>query len=89
MGIVLMLGLIFWSHIRTATIKFLDWIALVLILLSLGMLTVVYFIIQAQLKAKKASELQLLENKKLLQSIIDNTTNAISVKKINGELFIC
>ena len=89
MGIVFILGIIFWNHIRTTTIKLLDWIALALILLSLGMLTVVYFIIQAQLKAKKASELQLIENEKLLQSIIDNTTNAISVKKINGEyLFI-
>jgi PAS domain S-box-containing protein len=62
-----------------------DWISLALIALSVGMLTVVYFFIRTQLKAKNAAEMESLENRKLLQSIIDNTTNAISVKKINGE----
>lgn len=31
---------------------------------------------------------ELLENQKLLQSIFDNTTNAISIKKINGDYII-
>jgi PAS domain S-box-containing protein len=64
------------------------WISLVLILLSLGMLTTVFFILKAQLKAKKQSEEELQKNQKLLQSIIDNTTNTISVKKINGEYIL-
>jgi PAS domain S-box-containing protein len=65
-----------------------DWVSLALIALSLVLLTVVYFIIRAQLKAKNEAEIKFLENKKLLQSIIDNTTNPISVKKINGEYLL-
>ncbi len=60
-----------------------------LILLSLAMLTTVFFILRSQLRAKRISELALMKNEKLLQSIIDNTNSAISVKKINGEyLFV-
>lgn len=86
--VVLALGFIYWDRTFNATTKIGDWIALVLILISLAMLTVVYFIIKAQLKAKNESEKELLQNKKLLQSIIDNTTNPISVKKINGEYLL-
>jgi len=86
--IVLALGLVYWNHRFSAITKLWDWMALLLILLSLSMLTVVYFILRVQLKAKNKSEMQLLENKKLLQSIIDNTTNAVSVKKINGEYLL-
>lgn len=87
--VVLVLGFIIWNHIYAVTSEIWDQIALGLIVLSLGMLTVVYFIIKAQLKAKKKSRLELIQNEKLLQSIIDNSSNAISVKKINGEyLFI-
>ena len=52
------------------------------------MLTVVFFILKNQLKAKKKFEDELLKNQKLLQSIIDNTSNAISVKKLNGEYLL-
>ena len=86
--VVLALGLTYWNKIFNATSKTLDLIALILVLLSLGMLTVVYLIIRAQLKAKKESKIQLSENKKLLKSIIDNTTNPVSVKKINGEYIL-
>lgn len=86
--VVLALGIIYWNHIFQETPHIWDWISLVLIALSIGMLTVVYFIIRAQLKAKNAAEIKFLENKKLLQSIIDNTTNPISVKKINGEYLL-
>lgn len=86
--VVIAIGIVYWNNLLHTTLKLWDWIALTLILLSLGMLTVVYFIIRAQLKAKNKSEIQLLENKKLLQSIIDNTSNPISVKKINGEYLL-
>lgn len=85
---ILALGFIYWNHILHESPHLWDWISMALIVLSLGMLTVVYFIFQAQLKAKNESEIKLLENRKLLQSIIDNTTNAISVKKINGEYLL-
>jgi len=89
MIVVLVLGFIIWNHMYEGASKLWDQIALGLIVLSLGMLTIVYFIIQTQLKLKKKSRLQLIENEKLFQSIIDNSSNAISVKKINGEyLFI-
>ncbi|PKP29195.1 MAG: hypothetical protein CVU01_01190 [Bacteroidetes bacterium HGW-Bacteroidetes-18] len=86
--VVLAIGLIYLNQTRNTIPSSLDWISLALIILSLAMLTVVYFIIRAQLRAKNKAEIKLLENKKLLQSIIDNTTNPISVKKINGEYLL-
>ena len=86
--VIIALGLIYWSQMPLSTNKFWHWISLVLIVLSIGMLTTVFFILKAQHRAKKQSELELLINQKLIQSIIDNTTNAISVKKINGEFIL-
>lgn len=53
--------------------------------LSILLLIVVYFIIRNQLIAKNEAQNSLFENKKLLQSIIDNTSSPISIKKLNGE----
>ncbi|MGV8945102.1 MAG: PAS domain S-box protein [Lutibacter sp.] len=86
--VVLALAFIYWKHIFHESPHLWDWISMALFVLSLGMLTVVYFIIQAQLKARNESDMKLLENKKLLQSIIDNTSNTISVKKLNGEYLL-
>ncbi|MDO9594390.1 MAG: PAS domain S-box protein [Lutibacter sp.] len=86
--VILSLGVIYWNQILPEMPILWDWISLALIALSVGMLTVVYFVIQAQLKAKNTAEMESLENRKLLQSIIDNTTNPISVKKINGEYLL-
>lgn len=66
----------------------LNWIELFLFFLSIVLLIVVYFIIRAQLKAKAISQNLLSENKQLLQSIIDNTTNPIFIKKLNGEYLL-
>lgn len=85
---ILALGFIYWNRILPENPQIWDWISLILIALSLGMLTVVYFVIKSQFKAKNEAENDSLENRKLLQSIIDNTTNPISVKKINGEYLL-
>jgi PAS domain S-box-containing protein len=66
----------------------LDWIEVALFGLSIILLIVVYFIIHSQLKAKKISQKLLFDNKQLLQSIIDNTSNPIFIKKINGEYIL-
>ena len=66
----------------------LNWIEISLFALSLILLTIVYFIIHAQLRAKAISQNLLSENKQLLQSIIDNTSNPIFIKKINGEYLL-
>lgn len=66
----------------------LNWIEISLIFLSIILLTVVYFIIRAQLRAKDISQKLLSENKQLLQSIIDNTSSPIFIKKINGEYLL-
>lgn len=86
--VVIVLGLIYWKQLPLSTNELWHWVSLFLIILSLGMLTTVYFILKAQLKAKKQSADELFRNQKLLQSIINNTTNAISVKKINGEYIL-
>ena len=66
----------------------LDWIELSLFGLSVILLIIVYFIIRAQLRAKNISQNLLLENKQLLQSIIDNTSNPIFIKEINGQYLL-
>lgn len=86
--VVIAIGFVYWHRALQTTTQIWDWIVFVLIILSLLLLTIVYFILKAQLKAKNESELQLLKNKILLQSIIDNTTNPISIKKINGEYLL-
>lgn len=88
MAVVIVLGLIYWRQMLFSGNVVWHWLSLALIVLSLGMLTVVFFILKSQLKAKKESEKELLKNEKLLQSILDNTSNAISIKKINGEYLL-
>ncbi len=66
----------------------LDWIELSLFVLSMVLLIIVYFIIQAQIRSINKSQQELLENKKLLQSIIDNTSNPIFIKGINGQYLL-
>ncbi|WP_396186841.1 PAS domain S-box protein [Flavobacterium sp.] len=66
----------------------LDWIELSLFGLSIVLLVIVYFIIQSQLKAKNISQKLLSDNKQLLQSIIDNTSNPIFIKEINGQYLL-
>lgn len=87
-GVIIILGLIYWQKMDFVGNSFWHWISLALILISLGMLTTVFFILKAQLKAKKRSEEEILKSEKLLYSIINNTNNAISVKKINGEYLL-
>ncbi|UQD56379.1 PAS domain-containing protein [Flavobacterium sp. K5-23] len=90
--VVIAAGLIFISRLDIKRDKTMDsvleWIELSLLILSIILLVIVYFIIKSQLKAKNQSQNLLLENKQLLQSIIDNTTNPIFVKKINGEYLL-
>ncbi|SDW41100.1 PAS domain S-box protein [Flavobacterium degerlachei] len=66
----------------------LNWIEVSLFILSIVLLVIVYFIIRSQLRAKKISRDLLFENKQLLQSIIDNTSNPIFIKKLNGEYLL-
>jgi len=66
----------------------LDWIEVSLFALSIILLVIVYFIIRSQLHARKISQDLLYENRQLLQSIIDNTSNPIFIKKLNGEYLL-
>ena len=86
--VVFAIGVIYWQQMPISNNTKWHWVSMVLIILSLGMLTVVFFILKAQFLAKKKFEEQLMKNEKLLQSIIDNTTNPISVKKLNGEYIL-
>ena len=85
-------GWIFMSHHNQhgglSQYSVLNWIELFLFVLSLSLLTIVYFIIRTQFRLKNVSEDLLKENKKLLQSIIDNTSNPIFIKKLNGEYLL-
>ena len=90
--VVVALAWIFISRIDEdrdpALDKTLDGITITLFILSVILLTIVYFIITAQLRAKNISQNLLLENRQLLQSIIDNTSNPIFIKKLNGEYLL-
>lgn len=90
--VVMVSGWIFISRLDEERDKamdsMLDWIELSLFGLSLILLIIVYFIIRTQLRAKNTSQNLLLENKQLLQSIIDNTSNPIFIKEINGQYLL-
>ncbi|HZW62152.1 MAG TPA: PAS domain S-box protein [Flavobacteriaceae bacterium] len=87
--VVFVLGLIYWKQLPVSeSLKVLDWVSLALLLLSLGMLTVVFFILKTQLKANKSYAQELEKNQKLLQAITANASTPISVKKLNGEYLL-
>ncbi|HLF50960.1 PAS domain S-box protein [Flavobacterium sp.] len=65
-----------------------NWIAISLFILSIILLIIVYFIIRTLLHAKINSQNSTLDNKHLLQSVFDSTSNPIYVKKINGEYLL-
>ena len=83
--------LFFYRHYQKpsrAIEAMLNWVEPILFVLSIVLLIIVFIIIRAQLRAKNVSIDALLENKQLLQSIIDNTSNPIFIKKINGEYLL-
>ena len=90
--VVVASGLIFVSRLDGERDKAmdarLDWIELSLFGISIILLIIVYFIIRTQLRAKNISQNLLIENKQLLQSIIDNTSNPIFIKEINGQYLL-
>lgn len=68
--------------------QMLDWAIGFLFLLSIVLLSVVYIIIRTQLRVKNISQKLLFENQQLLQSIIDNASSLIFIKRINGEYLL-
>lgn len=90
--VVIASGWIFVSRLDKERIKrmdsLLDWIELSLFVVSMALLIIVYFIIQSQIRSINKSQHELLENKKLLQAIIDNTSNPIFIKEINGKYLL-
>lgn len=90
--VVLILAWVVFTRIhsqgKTNLNQVLDGVMLFLFLLSIALLTVVNFIIKAQLRAKNISQQLLVESQQLLQSIIDNTSSPIYIKKINGEYIL-
>jgi PAS domain S-box-containing protein len=66
----------------------LDLIELSLFVVSMVLLIIVYFIIRSQIRSINKSQHELLENKNLLQAIIDNTSNPIFIKEINGKYLL-
>ena len=87
--VVIASGWIFVSRLDKERIKkmdsLLDLIELSLFVVSMVLLIIVYFIIRSQIRSINKSQHELLENKNLLQAIIDNTSNPIFIKEINGK----
>ncbi len=90
--VVIASGWIFVSRLDKERIKkmdsMLDLIELSLFVVSMVLLIIVYFIIRSQIRSINKSQHELLENKKLLQAIIDNTSNPIFIKEINGQYLL-
>lgn len=90
--IVLATGIVYLYRIERKTedetSMLMDWVVLALIVISLVLLGVVFVIIRNQVSARNEANKLLLDNKQLLQSIIDNTTNPIFIKKLNGEYLL-
>lgn len=94
-NILVVLGIFYLYYLRSNEtvladqIKTIDMIQYILLVTSIVLLVIVFFIIQNQLKARKQFESSLEENRQLLQSILDNSSNPVFIKKINGEyLFV-
>jgi len=68
--------------------KTVNWIDVSLNVILIAFLILVYYIMRSQNKEKNINQQLLLENKQLLQSLLDNTTSSISVKKISGEYLL-
>lgn len=60
----------------------------VLFSFSIFLLIIVYLIIRHYLKQRNETASSLEENQQLLQSILDNTSNPIFIKQINGEYLL-
>ena len=90
--VVIASGWIFVSRLDKERIKrmdsLLDLIELSLFVVSMVLLIIVYFIIRSQIRSINKSQHELLENKKRLQAIIDNTSNPIFIKEINGKYLL-
>ena len=90
--VVIASGWIFVSRLDKERIKkmdsMLDLIELSLFVVSMVLLIIVYFIIRSQIRSINKSQHELLENKNLLQAIIDNTSNPIFIKEINGKYLL-
>ncbi len=63
-------------------------IGLILIVVSVILLFVVYGIMSSQQKLKRQAGRALEDNEAMLQSILDNTSNPIFIKKLNGEYLL-
>lgn len=63
-------------------------IELVLFGISILLLIVVYFLLRNQRKLKNEVDKLIIDNHELLLSIVNNTSNPISIKKINGEYLL-
>lgn len=90
--VVIASGLVFILRINQESDKIMDaslnWIEISLFALSIILLIIVYFIIRYQFQARQASQKLLFENRQLLQSIIDNASTPIFIKKLNGEYLL-
>jgi PAS domain S-box-containing protein len=90
--VVIASGWIFVAHIDMhdglSMNSVLNWTEFSLFFLSVTLLTIVYFIIRSQWRAKNVSQALLFENKMLLQSILDNTSSPVFIKKLNGEYLL-
>jgi PAS domain S-box-containing protein len=90
--VVIAAGWIFISRLSNQRDKTMDsllnWVEISLFILSIILLIIVYFIIKSQLRAKKITQKSLYDSTQLLQSIIDNTSNPIFIKRINGEYLL-
>ena len=71
-----------------AQLRGLDWLQNSLFIVALVLLVIVYIILRRQTKAQKSADKLIADNRLLLLSIINNTSNPISIKKINGEYLL-
>jgi len=68
--------------------KALSIVFYILFFFSVTLPIVGFFLTRYYIKGRSAAEMQLVGNKQLLQSIIDNTTNPVFIKEINGQYLL-
>lgn len=90
--VVVLTGIIYLVRVNVPmsrnTSMILDSSIVMLFVISLVLLVVVFFLIQKQLRSRVEARNDLIDSERLLQSVIDSSSNLITIKKLNGQYIL-
>ena len=78
----------FNSQIDVSLDKTMNWIGFSLEIISIFLFLTIYYLMRLEQKGRNVSQSILFDKTQLLQSLVDNTSNPIFIKKLNGEYIL-